>query len=89
VIPVIPSFREVVVITRGTATVSVKARRAVVGVGAEESVNDTVKLKDPDAVGVPKIIPVVGSNASPGGRLPLKRAHTAGALPPKELSVAE
>ena len=69
--------------------VSVSARSAVVGCGAEESVNDTVNVKDPDAVGVPEMIPVAGSRESPGGRLPLNSAHTTGAFPPKDVSVAE
>ena len=76
-------------ITSGTAMMMVSARTATVGAGAEESVSDTEKLKEPGTVGVPEIMPVAGSSDRPGGRLPLRRAQTSGAVPPKDVSVAD
>src|ERR1700757_2737450 len=82
-----PSFNTLVLITSGTAMVRVSARNATAGVGADESVNDKVKLNVPAAVGVPEIMPVRGSRTSPGGRLPLNKAQVTGALPPKKFKV--
>src|SRR3954453_5972343 len=65
-----------------------RLRVATVGVGAEESVSDTEKLKVPKAVGVPEMVPVTGSRVSPGGRLPLITAQVTGALPPNDCNVA-
>src|SRR5438270_9769201 len=84
--PTTPSARDVVAISSGCAMVMLKLRKATLGFGAEVSVSDTEKLKRPDAVGVPEIIPVGPSSASPGGNAPLTTAQTAGALPPKKLS---
>ena len=44
--------------TSGVTIVMLKLRNATLGVGADVSVSETEKLKRPEAVGVPEIIPV-------------------------------
>jgi hypothetical protein len=61
-----------------------KLRKATLGVGADVSVSETEKLKRPEAVGVPEIIPVKLSSVSPGGRPPDVTAQVTGAFPPNE-----
>ena len=76
-------------ITSGAAMVMLNDLTATLGVGVEESVNDTEKLNSPVAVGVPEIVPARLSNTRPGGTLPLVTAHVSGAVPPKEVKVAK
>src|SRR6478672_9242964 len=56
--PTTPSARDVVVMTSGCAMVMLRFRNATLGAGAEVSVRETEKLKRPEAVGVPEMIPV-------------------------------
>jgi hypothetical protein len=48
---------------------------AVLAVGVSESVTVTAKFTVPDAVGVPRIAPVVEFNDRPAGKLPVVTAH--------------
>jgi hypothetical protein len=63
---------EVVMLTAVTlaATVRLKACVALWAVGLVESVTFTVKLKLPEAVGVPEIRPVDAAKLNPGGSEP-------------------
>jgi hypothetical protein len=71
-VPTVPEGTEPVEIATGVtvvATVMVNDFAAVCAVGVVESVTFTVKLNDPDAVGVPEIVPPVES-VNPPGRAP-------------------
>ena len=48
----------------------------------EESTTLAVKLKAPDAVGIPVMAPVLGFSVRPGGRLPAIIENVNGACPP-------
>jgi hypothetical protein len=56
-------------------------------VGVVESVNLTVKLEVPVAVGAPVIAPLAGFSDSPTGRAPLVSDHAYGVVPPLADSV--
>ena len=58
----------------GTVTVMLKAW-VLVPAGLAESVTLMLKLKMPDAVGVPLITPVAGFNTRPAGSAPLTIDH--------------
>ena len=59
---------------------------AVRAVGVVESVTFTVKLKEPDAVGVPEIVPA-DDNVSPPGKAPALMLQLYGVVPPLAASV--
>ena len=68
-VPTVPEGTEPVEIATGVtvvATVMVNDFAAVCAVGVVESVTFTVKLNEPDAVGVPEIVPPVESITPPG-----------------------
>ena len=69
------------------ATVSESALVAVTGVGAE-SLAAKVGLKDPEAVGVPEIAPVLALRLTPAGNAPAEIDHVYGVTPPLACSVA-
>src|SRR6266481_4517556 len=71
--------------TRGAPMRMVSAWLVVAGV-VEESVTCTVKLKLPEAVGVPEMIPVAGSSARPPGSEPLLIVAVCVPTPPKMLT---
>ena len=52
------------------AIVRLKAFVAVCAVGEVESVTLALKLNEPDAVGVPEILPVPAARVSPAGKAP-------------------
>ena len=62
---------------------------AVCAVGVVESVTFTVKLNDPDAVGVPEIVPLEAFNVSPPGSAPELMLQLYGVVPPLAASVVE
>jgi hypothetical protein len=68
-----PDGSEEVVICTGfgaAAIVRVKAFVAVCAVGEVESVTLAVKVNEPDAVGVPEMLPVPAFSVIPAGRAP-------------------
>ena len=67
----------------------VKLLVAVCGVGVLLSVAVTENGNVPAAAGGPLMVPVDGSSASPGGRLPELTDQVTGATPPLDASVAE
>ena len=46
------------------------------------SVTRSVKLNEPEVVGIPEIVPFEGSRSSPGGNAPLVTPHTRVPMPP-------
>jgi hypothetical protein len=76
---------EVVETVNGATMTSVNCRLAVTSVA---SVNWTVKLEVPAALGAPVIVPVVDSD-NPPGRLPLEMAQLYGMVPPEAESACE
>ena len=70
------------------ATVRVNDLLAVCAVGFVESVTLAVKLKEPDAVGVPEIVPADDS-VRPPGNAPALRLQLYGGVPPLAASVVE
>ena len=56
------------------------------GVGEEESVTWTVNAKEPEAEGVPEIVPPDDS-VRPGGRVPDTKVQVTGAVPPTDWRV--
>ena len=78
---------EIVIATGAAATVSESALVAVTGVGAE-SLAAKVGLKDPEAVGVPEIAPVLALRLTPAGNAPAEIDHVYGVTPPLACSVA-
>jgi hypothetical protein len=90
-VPTCPAGTELVVICTGVtaaATVSVNDFVAVCAVGVVESVTFVVKLKEPDAVGVPEIVPVA-DRVRPPGKAPELRLQLYGVVPPVAVSVVE
>jgi hypothetical protein len=73
-----------------TATLSVRDSdcTAVCGVGMVESVTLTAKLKVPDVVGVPEIVPLDTPSAKPAGSAPEAILHEYGVVPPAAAKVA-
>ena len=61
---------------------------AVCAVGVVESVTFTVKLNEPDAVGVPEIVPP-DESVRPPGRAPELRVQLYGVVPPDATSAVE
>jgi hypothetical protein len=70
------------------ATARVNDLLAVCAVGFVESVTLAVKLKEPDAVGVPEIVPA-DDNVSPPGSAPELMLQLYGVVPPLAASVIE
>ena len=64
-------------LTGATAAPSVKDSdcTAVCGVGVVESITFTAKLKVPEVVGVPEIVPLDALSAKPAGRVPELMLH--------------
>jgi hypothetical protein len=80
-----------VVICRGvTAAATVRENDfvAVCTVGVVESVTFAVKLNEPDAVGVPEIVPVA-DKVKPAGNAPELMLQLYGVVPPDAASVVE
>src|SRR5215471_11604925 len=67
---------------------TVNEKGPAVPVAPELSATDTENVVVPVAVGVPEMIPVAGPNESPAGRLPLRRLHVYGAVPPDAVKAA-
>jgi hypothetical protein len=81
----------VVVICRGvTAAATVRENDfvAVCAVGVVESVTFAVKPNEPDAVGVPEIVPAL-DRVRPDGRAPELMLQLYGVVPPLAANVAE
>lgn len=57
--------------------------------GELESVTSAVKLKEPDCVGVPEIVPELLLNVNPAGSEPLLTLHEYGVVPPVACKLAE
>ena len=70
------------------ATIGIVKTVVVVKEGELLSVTPTEKLKFPVLVVVPLITPP-GVRVNPGGRVPLTRRHTYGAVPPLTVKVCE
>jgi hypothetical protein len=82
---------ELVEMLRGaTAVLSVRDsdRTAICGVGMVESVTLTAKLKVPDVVGVPEIVPLDVPSVKPAGSAPELMLHEYGIVPPAAARVA-
>ncbi len=77
------------VIATAETILMLRARNAVLGVGDEESVSVTTKLKTPDCVGVPEIVPEAELRERPPGIDPLLIVQLVGAMPPKEVRLLE
>ena len=71
------------------ATVMASDLVAVCAVGRVASITLTVKLKTPEPVGVPEIVPVPTLKLTPGGRDPELIDHVYGAMPPAADRVVE
>jgi hypothetical protein len=87
-----PDGTELVVICSGVtaaATVIVNDCVAVCAVGVVESTTLAVKLKEPDVVGVPDIVPAVADRLSPAGNAPELMLQLYGVDPPVAPSVVE
>jgi hypothetical protein len=92
-VPTCPDGTDVVVIcTAVTAAATVRVNDLVAvsafGFGVVESVTFAVKLKEPEAVGVPEIVPA-DDNASPPGNAPALMLQLYGWVPPLAASVVE
>jgi hypothetical protein len=90
-VPTCPEGTEVVVICTGVtaaATVSVNDFVAVCVVGVVESATLAVKLNEPEAVGVPEIVPFAAM-FNPPGRTPELMLQVYGVVPPVAASVVE
>jgi hypothetical protein len=90
-IPTCPEGTETVVIctdVAAEATVRLNDLVAVCSVGVVESVTLLVKLKAPDAVGVPEIVPAEDS-VRPAGRVPELMLQPYGVVPPLAANVVE
>ena len=90
-VPTWPEGTEVVVICKeatAAATVSEKDFVAVCVVGVVESPTFAVKLKEPEAVGVPETVPAA-DRAKPAGSAPELMLQEYGAVPPLAASVVE
>jgi hypothetical protein len=90
-VPTCPAGTKVVVICTGVtaaATVSVNDFVEVCAVGVVESVTFAVKLNDPEAVGVPEIVPVA-ERVRPPGKAPELMLQVYGVVPPLAASVVE
>jgi hypothetical protein len=90
-VPTWPDGTEVLVIcTAVTAAATVRESDfvAVCAVGVVESVTFAVKLNEPDAVGVPEIVPAL-DKVRPAGRAPELMLQLYGAVPPLAANVAE
>lgn len=81
---------EVVIFTGVTAAAMLMVNdfEAVCAVGVVESVTFIVKLNEPDAVGVPEMVPAAES-VRPAGRAPELTLQLYGVVPPLAPSVAE
>ena len=90
-VPTCPVGTDRLVICTGVTaavTVRVNAFVAVCAVGVVESVTLAVKLKEPEAVGVPEIVPAEDS-ARPAGSAPELMLQPYGVVPPLAASVIE
>ena len=90
-VPTCPEGTEAVVTCTGVtaaATVRVNDFVAVCAVGVVESVTFTVKLKEPEAVGVPDMVPPKDS-VRPAGKAPELTLQLYGVVPPLAASVVE
>jgi hypothetical protein len=88
-VPTCPEGTETVLICTGVtaaATVRVNDLVVVCAVGVVESVTLAVKLKEPDAVGVPEIVPAEDS-VRPPGKAPALMLQLYGVVPPLAASV--
>jgi hypothetical protein len=72
-----------------TAGFTVSENGPAIPIAPEPPATETEKVDMPVAVGVPEMIPVVGPNESPGGRLPLKMLQVYGPAPPDAVKAAE
>jgi hypothetical protein len=91
-LPVCPEGHELVVICTAViaaATVSVSDLVVVCAVGVVESAIFAVKLNEPDAVGVPEIVPVVADSVRPLGKDPALTLQLYGVVPPVAPNVVE
>lgn len=70
------------------ATVMLNDFVAVCAVGVAESVALMVKVEEPEAVGVPEIVPVEAFNVRPARRDPELMDQVYGAVPPATARVA-
>jgi hypothetical protein len=90
-VPTCPARIEVVVICTGVtaaAIVIVSDWLEACAVGVVESVTFAVKLKEPDAVGVPEIVPLA-DKPRPAGKAPEATLQLYGVVPPVAASVVE
>jgi len=62
---------------------------AVCAVGVVESVTFAVKLKEPDVVGVPEIVPLAADSVNPAGNAPELILQLYGVVPPLATKVVE
>lgn len=86
-LPTCTPGNEVVVTLSSAATLIDSATVAVRCLGKLSSVAFTVKLAWPADVGLPVIVPAVGSRLSPLGSAPEAMAQVTGAVPPDEVNV--
>jgi hypothetical protein len=90
-VPCVPPVNEPVVILTGgidALIVRLNALVAACAVGAVESVTFTVKLKVPEAVGVPEMTPLDAVKVNPEGSEPELILHVYGIVPPLAAIVA-
>jgi len=89
VVPTVPPTSVELLIVNGATVTASEIFADWVCAGLLESVTVAVKLNDPVAVGVPRMIPVAAVRLSPAGRLlPELIDHLYGVVPPAALSVA-
>ena len=69
--------------------VRLKAFVAVCAEGKVESVTLAVKLNEPDAVGVPEIVPVAAARVKPAGNAPELMLQLYGVVPPVAWIIVE
>jgi hypothetical protein len=71
------------------AIVRLKAFVAVCAEGKVESVTLAVKLNEPDAVGVPEIVPAATAKVKPAGNAPELMLQLYGVVPPVAWIIVE
>lgn len=79
----------VVIASAPAAAMAIVKAFVAVFTGELESVTSAVKVKEPDCVGVPEIVPELLLNVNPAGSEPLVTLHERGVVPPVACRVAE
>jgi hypothetical protein len=84
----LPVGNDVVVIVTKPSMAMLNGAEVPVAGGISESATWTVNVEGPKVVGIPEIIPLLGSRLNPAGKAPLLTLHVYGISPPVAVRVA-